>query len=249
MMSLYMKIIHQNIFHIFNKNNVKATFFTLGCVAERHPDLIKEIVEQGHELASHGYAHQKATTQTPDECRDDLIKAKTLLESISGQKIIGYRAPSFSISEENEWAFEIIKETGHLYSSSTYSIAHDHYGSPDWPDVPHEPVTGLMELPQASVKALGRVLPAGGGGYFRLFPYCFSKRLIKLFSEQKSHPYIFYFHPWEVDPEQPVVKGASVKSQFRHRVNLGRMLNKIDKLTKDFAFVSISDAFDIKETV
>lgn len=234
------------VLEIFEKRGVKATFFTLGCVAEQNPQIVSDIVSAGHELASHGFAHQKADRQTREEFFEDITRAKELLENISGKQIVGYRAPSFSISEKNEWAFDELKRAGHLYSSSTYPVVHDHYGTPNWPKTPYFPVEGLLELPQATIEKLGRTLPVGGGGYFRLFPYQLSKYFIKQFQQNNDHPYIFYFHPWEIDAGQPVIKGAGAKSQFRHRVNLSKMDSKIDALSRDFEWTSIADAFGIE---
>jgi polysaccharide deacetylase family protein (PEP-CTERM system associated) len=233
------------VLDIFDANNVKGTFFVLGCVAKEHPEIVREIVSRGHELASHGFNHQKVTTQNPDEFKEDVCSSKALLEDMSGKSVIGYRAPSFSISEKSEWAFDILADSGYLYSSSTYPIAHDHYGSPNWPTEPYRLDNGLLELPQATIEIANRRIPVGGGGYFRLFPYIASKFFIGKFQTQHPHPYMFYFHPWEIDPEQPVIKGAGIKSQFRHRVNLNKMEAKVAALCADFDWTTISNAYSI----
>lgn len=235
------------ILDLFASKGVKATFFTLGYVAKNHPDLIKRIVAGGHELASHGFYHQRVTDLSRGEFLSDISSTKALLEDIGGQEILGYRAPSFSICEKNQWAFEVLQETGHRYSSSTYPVIHDHYGTPNWPDEPYEPVPGLLELPQATIELKGRKLPVGGGGYFRLMPYALSKMAIKQFHKEHNVPYIFYFHPWEIDADQPKIGGAPLKSKFRHYVNLGRMEKKIAALSTDFSWVSIAEAFGLNK--
>lgn len=234
----------RKILKLFKEHNVKATFFILGWVAEREPLLIKDIAADGHEIANHGYMHQKAFNQTYEEFLEDITKSKKILEDISGQKVIGYRAPSFSIDKRNEWAFDAIRESGHLYSSSTYPVAHDHYGTPEWSTEPFVLDNNLMEIPQATIDLLGRRLPVGGGGYFRLFPLMLSEFFMRKFKEQHDQPYVFYFHPWEIDPEQPKVEGAALKSKFRHYVNLSRMEKKIAHLCKNHEWTSIHEAFN-----
>lgn len=235
------------LLELFAEKGVKATFFTLGYVAKNHPDLIKRIVAGGHELASHGFYHQRVTDLNRGEFLNDVTSSKALLEDIGGKEILGYRAPSFSICEKNQWAFEVLQETGHRYSSSTYPVVHDHYGTPNWPDEPYEPVPGLLELPQATIELKGRKLPVGGGGYFRLVPYMLSRMAIKQFHKEHNAPYIFYFHPWEIDAGQPKIDGAPLKSRFRHYVNLGRMEGKIAALCGDFKWVSIAEAFGLEK--
>lgn len=230
------------ILELFSERNVKATFFTLGWVAKRYPELVKEIVQDGHELASHGFNHQKATKMTASEFLEDVSMAKSLLEDISGGAVDGYRAPSFSIMEANEWAFDVLAEAGYTYSSSTYAIKHDHYGTPNWPNKPYQARNGLWEFPQSTVEMMGKKLPAGGGGFFRLQPYLISKNLVNRFHAQQDHPYIFYFHPWEIDADQPVMQDAPLKSRLRHYVNLSRMYKKVDALSQDFEWVSMREA-------
>lgn len=232
----------RRILALFAERGVTATFFTLGWVAERYPELVKEIVQQGHELASHGYDHQKATKMDPKAFFEDVSKAKALLESISGVEVVGYRAPSFSIMESNEWAFDVLAQAGYQYSSSTYAIQHDHYGTPNWPNEPYQLSNGLWEFPQSTVNIMGKRLPAGGGGFFRLQPYFISENLVKRFHAQQSHPYIFYFHPWEIDSEQPRIDDAPLKSRLRHYVNLSKMFRKIDALVTNFKWVSMREA-------
>jgi polysaccharide deacetylase family protein (PEP-CTERM system associated) len=235
----------RRILDLFALKNVKATFFVLGWVARKDPELVKRIVSDGHELASHGFWHQKAFTQSSMDFLQDITESKALLEDVGGVEVKGYRAPSFSIDKRNEWAFDSLKEAGYVYSSSTYAIAHDHYGTPDWPTKPYRLENGLWEFPQATVEHLGRRLPVGGGGYFRLFPLGLSKFFIKSFHQQHNHPYIFYFHPWEIDVEQPRIDGISAKSRFRHYVNLSRMESKISALCDTFSWDSIENLYQI----
>jgi len=228
----------ERILALFERHQIKATFFTLGWIAERYPQMVRGIVDAGHELASHGYGHQRASALTNDEFRQDVTRAKALLEDIAGHAVNGYRAPSFSIGHGNLWALDVLAETGHRYSSSIYPIAHDHYGMPDAPRFPYRPeqCTALLEMPPTTVKWRGRNLPAAGGGFFRLLPYVASNWLIKRVNGDDKRPAMFYFHPWEIDPQQPRVPGAPLKSRFRHYVNLGRMELKLDRLCQDFSW-------------
>ena len=231
---------------LFNEKNIKATFFTLGWVAEHCPAVIKRIVDEGHELASHGTNHRRATTMTPDEFYRDVAESKDRLEQVAGAAILGYRAPSFSINESNEWVYDTLRELGFVYSSSTYPIEHDLYGVPHWPRFAHLHKSGILEIPIPTLRANDKNTGIGGGGYFRLFPYWLSKRRISKFITQEEQPYSFYFHPWEIDPEQPRVKGAPLKSQFRHYINLSRMQPKLEQLIDDFAWTSMAQAYGIK---
>lgn len=226
----------ERILALFDRHGVKATFFTLGWIAERYPRLVRDIVAHGHELASHGYGHQRASHLTEAEFRQDVSRAKGLLEDIGGMPVRGYRAPSFSISHRNLWALEVLADTGHQYSSSIYPIAHDHYGMPDAPRFPYRPdgCPRLLEVPPTTVDWHGRNLPAAGGGYFRLMPYALSRWLIRRVNEGDGQSAMFYFHPWEVDPGQPRIPGAPLKSRFRHYVNLSRMEAKLARLCTDF---------------
>jgi len=227
----------------FDRNNAKATFFFLGWVAERFPELVKEVQRRGHEVASHGFSHTRVHQQTQAEFRDDVVKAKDILEQLTGEAVIGYRAPSFSINKQSEWAFEILKDIGHVYSSSTYPIKHDLYGVPDWPQQPYMRPEGIWEIPMPTLTMLGRQLPIAGGGYFRLMPYWLSSKLISKFLREDRMPYMFYFHPWEVDPEQPRVEGAGQKSKFRHYVNLDKMEHKLDRLLTQFNWGSLGQVY------
>lgn len=228
----------ERILAIFERHGVSATFFTLGWIAERYPAMVRKIVAAGHELASHGYGHLRASDQDRAQFDNDIRSSKALLEDIGGQAVLGYRAPSFSIGHANLWALEALQEAGYRYSSSIYPIAHDHYGMPDAPRFafyPHGP-DGLLEVPITTVNMLGRNLPAGGGGYFRLLPYALSRWMMQKVNREDRQPALFYFHPWEVDPGQPRPDGLDAKSRFRHYVNIERMESRLEQLARDFAW-------------
>ncbi|MDQ1921938.1 XrtA system polysaccharide deacetylase [Massilia pseudoviolaceinigra] len=228
----------ERILAILADGGVHATFFTLGWIAERYPDMVRRIVAGGHELASHGYGHLRASDQTRAEFADDVGRSKALLEDIGGQRVLGYRAPSFSIGTANLWALDVLHDAGYSYSSSIYPIAHDHYGMPDAPRFAFYPngPDGLLEVPITTAMLGQRKLPAGGGGYFRLLPYSLSRWMMRRVNSDDGQPAIFYFHPWELDPGQPRPEGASLKTRFRHYVNLQRMEGRIKLLTRDFAW-------------
>jgi polysaccharide deacetylase family protein (PEP-CTERM system associated) len=226
----------ERILAILASGDVKATFFVLGWIAERYPALVRSIVAGGHEVASHGYGHLRASDQSRAEFADDVQRSKAILEDIGGQAVLGYRAPSFSIGTANLWALDVLQEAGYRYSSSIYPIQHDHYGMPDAPRFAFYPngPDGLLEVPITTVQLGQRKLPAGGGGYFRLLPYALSRWMMERVNRVDQQSAIFYFHPWEIDPGQPRPPGASAKSRFRHSVNLGRMEGRIAQLTRDF---------------
>lgn len=221
----------------------KATFFTLGWVAERFPQLVRRIADGGHELASHGYSHERASAMTPDAFLADISLAKAVLEEISGRAVTGYRAPSFSIGMANLWAHDTIAQAGYAYSSSVYPVKHDHYGIPDAPRFPYRLASGLIEIPVTTMRWLGRNWPAGGGGYFRLLPYSVSRWQIAKVNRDDQRPAIFYFHPWELDPGQPRVSEASAKTRFRHYVNLERTQARLRRLLTDFRWGRADDVF------
>lgn len=233
----------QLILEMLHERDAKATFFTLGWVAERYPELIRSIAAQGHELASHGYGHERASEQTPAAFLADIKLAKVVLEDIAGCQVNGYRAPSFSIGMSNPWAHGCIEEAGYAYSSSVYPVKHDHYGVPDAPRFPYAVGGGLIEIPISTVRRLGRNWPVGGGGYFRLLPYSVSAWGIRQVNEEDGKPAIFYFHPWEIDPGQPVVGQASAKTRFRHYVNLARTEARLQRLLRDFAWGRMDEVF------
>jgi polysaccharide deacetylase family protein (PEP-CTERM system associated) len=220
-----------------------ATFFTLGWIAERQPDLIRRICAAGHELASHGFGHERATEQSRDAFLADIRLAKAVLEDVAGHEVLGYRAPSFSVGRDNPWAFDCIGEAGYRYSSSLYPIRHDHYGVPDAPRFAHEVRPGLLEVPIATIRVGKNNFPAGGGGYFRLLPYRVSRWSIRRINSVDRMPAMFYFHPWELDPEQPRVPGLSAKTRFRHYVNLRRTAPRLKKLLSDFHWDRVDRIF------
>jgi polysaccharide deacetylase family protein (PEP-CTERM system associated) len=226
----------ERILALLDDRNIKATFFTLGWIAERYPAMVRGIVDRGHELASHGYGHLRASDQDAAQFREDISRSKALLEDIGGQPVLGYRAPSFSIGTRNLWALDVLLEAGYRYSSSIYPIRHDHYGMPDAPRFAFYPKSGnsLLEVPITTVRLLNRNLPAGGGGYFRFFPYAVSRWLMQQVNTRDRQPAIFYFHPWELDPGQPRQRNIGMKTRFRHYVNLDRMEARIKALTRDF---------------
>ena len=233
---------------LFAETGVSATFFTLGWVAERYPALMRRIVDAGHEIASHGYDHARVFSLTPEAFREDLRRSRGLLEDASGERVIGYRAPSFSIDHRTPWAHQVLAEEGYLYSSSVAPIRHDHYGWPDSPRFAWKPVEGasLLELPVTTAEFGGRRLAAGGGGFFRLLPYGFSRWAIRQVNGREDRPAIIYFHPWEIDPDQPRVQGAPLRSRLRHYTNLSVMAQKLRRLTRDFAWTRI-DALIARE--
>ncbi len=236
----------QRILSMLDTHDVKGTFFVLGWVADRHPELVKEIANLGHEVACHGYAHQRATTQDFDAFFQDITRAKQLLEDLTGESVDGYRAPSFSINESNQWAFEALTQAGFLYSSSTYPVKHDLYGVPDWPRFPYTRPEGIIEIPVPTLQMKNRNLPIGGGGYFRLAPYALSKTLITRYLQQEQKPYSFYFHPWEIDPQQPRIANAKLKSRVRHYVNLERMESKVNQLLTHFQWSTMKQVYQIQ---
>lgn len=225
----------------------KATFFTLGWVASRCPSLVKRIVDDGHELASHGSNHVRVFTQTADEFREDVIRAKGMLEDLGGTEVKGYRAATFSMNDETPWAHDILEETGHSYSSSLYPVKHDLYGAVGTPRFAYRPSADndIVEVPMSTFTVGERNFPCGGGGYFRLFPLPLFKLAIDRVNKTDHQPTVFYFHPWEVDPDQPRVSGLSKKSRFRHYVNLSRMEGKIVRLLDSFSWSTMRETFGL----
>ena len=230
------------ILQLLDGAGVKATFFTLGWVAERYPETVRRIVDNGHELASHGYAHLRASDQSENAFYADIHLAKILLEDIAGQAVKGYRAPSFSIKEQNFWAFECLERAGYLYSSSIYPVRHDHYGMPNAPRFAHV-IGSMVEIPATTIRSFHRNWPAGGGGYFRLLPYWISRRMLRRVNEVDGEPAVFYFHPWELDPGQPRIPGVDAKTRFRHYVNIHRVESRLKRLLKDFRWGRMDSVF------
>lgn len=222
---------------------VHATFFTLGWIAERYPQVVRTIVAGGHELASHGYGHERASDLSPAAFLEDIVSAKKLLEDLGGVPVVGYRAPSFSIGKSNLWAFDVLRDAGYRYSSSVYPIAHDHYGMPDSPRFAYPVREGLLEIPVTTLRVGSRNLPSSGGGYFRLLPYMLSRWMIRRVNEIDGEPAVFYFHPWEIDSEQPRVAGIDAKTRFRHYVNIPRTHDRIARLLGDFRWGRMDEIF------
>lgn len=231
------------VLELFDEAGIKATFFTLGWVAERYPALMQKIAAAGHEIANHGYDHARVFTLTPDQFRDDLDRSRKILQDTSGQKVVGYRAPSFSIDQRTPWAHEILAEQGYAYSSSVAPINHDHYGWAGSPRFAWKPVeqSGFIELPVTTVKLGNRAFAAGGGGFFRLLPYPLYERSIRKMHNDDGRGAIFYFHPWEIDPGQPRVGDAPIKSKLRHYTNLRHMRAKLLRAGQDFKWGRVDE--------
>ena len=230
------------ILEMVRVHNVRATFFVLGWIAERHPDLVRSIAAEGHEVASHGYAHQLITAQTPDQFRSDVRRAKEILEDIVGEAVVGYRAPSFTIMEETKWALPILVEEGYRYDSSIFPIVHDRYGMPGAQPHCHQrttPFGPIWEVPPATVRIAGTRFPVAGGGYFRFFPYPVLRMLLRK-AEAELEPLVMYLNPWEIDPEQPRMRGPLL-SRFRHYLNLEKTESRLMCLLSDFRFGPIRD--------
>jgi len=221
---------------LFDEAAIKATFFTLGWVAERYPALIRRIADAGHEIGSHGYGHERVFMLTPAQFAANIERTRKLLEDASGQKVTGYRAPSFSIDQRTPWAHEILAEQGYTYSSSVAPVKHDHYGWAEAPRFAFRPVAGsdFLEIPVTTAELGSKRLAAGGGGFFRLLPYAFSRWAIRQVNERENRPAVIYFHPWEIDPDQPRVANAPIKSKLRHYTKLAVMADKLRRLPEDF---------------
>jgi len=273
-----------SISHSLNKSftqRTQATFFVLGWIAKRYPGLVQRIQKLGHEIACHGYAHKLVYQQSKEEFRQDIRKSKAILEDITGCEVIGYRAPSYSITNKSRWAFEVLVEEGFKYDSSIFPIRHDFYGMPDAPRFPFvislngnnnfeflmlnfelntfqnsklisqnskvnvQNSRFIAEFPLSTVKLLGQNFPTSGGGYFRLFPYPIIRGALGSINEKEQKPFIFYIHPWEIDPEQPRVNGLSSRSKFRHYVNLDKTEERFSRLLKDFNFSSVKEIMQL----
>ena len=228
----------------FDAAGHKATFFTLGWVCDRYPDLVKRIAAEGHEVASHGCLHQRVRDMRREEFREDVRSSKQKLEDVIGNPVRGYRAPSFSIGKDTPWAHDELAGAGYEYSSSVFPIRHDHYGVPDAPRFPYQPGTAdILEIPMSTMPLFGKNLPCSGGGYFRLLPLWYSFRGIDRLNEVEEQPAVFYFHPWEVDPDQPRIDGASLKARFRHYVNLSRFESRLKKVLERYDWGRMDDVF------
>lgn len=233
----------ERLLALFERHDLKATFFILGWVAERQPALVREIAQAGHEIASHGYSHQLVYRQTPGVFREETSRSKAVLEDITGTQVTGYRAASYSITQQSRWALDILAELGFKWDSSIFPVRHDLYGMPDAPEAPFRLRTDsggeLVEFPLSTAKVLGQRLPIAGGGYFRLFPFWLTRWGLRDVN-RRGHPFIFYLHPWEVDPDQPRVK-VSWKSRFRHYNNLDVCYERLERLIGTFPFGTVSD--------
>jgi polysaccharide deacetylase family protein (PEP-CTERM system associated) len=225
------------------ETRTEATFFTLAWVAKRHPALVRRIVAEGHELASHGSDHKRVDHQSPESFRVDVSSAKRLLEDTAGVPVRGYRAPTFSIGANSQWAHSILAEEGYRYSSSVYPVKHDLYGTPGAPRTPFSPVPDFLEIPLTTVRIAGRDLPASGGGWFRLLPYALSRTLLSRASRANGSSAVFYVHPWEVDPEQPRQKAAPLLSRSRHYLNLERTEPRLRRLLRNFSWSRMDKLF------
>jgi polysaccharide deacetylase family protein (PEP-CTERM system associated) len=239
------------ILELLDQHDAKCTFFMLGWVAERNPELIREIVSAGHELASHGYSHTRVTQQSPTQFREDVTRTKARLEELSGLEVRGYRAASYSIGTANLWALDVLAEVGHSYSSSIYPIKHDLYGIPDAPRFKFYPrgANGVLEIPVTTVELGGRRFPCGGGGFFRLYPYALSRWAIRHVNESEAQSALFYFHPWEIDPDQPRQGNLSMKTRVRHYINLARTEGRLSSLLTDFRWDRMDRVFLDAEVV
>jgi polysaccharide deacetylase family protein (PEP-CTERM system associated) len=235
----------ERLLEILSDAGVKATFFALGWVAERFPQLIGRIAADGHEVASHGFAHQRVDGQSPEEFRSDVRRAREILEHAAGAAVRGYRAPTFSVGAHTPWVWRILEEEGYAYSSSIYPVRRDLYGAPEAPLSPYRPadVARLVEAPISALRLGGRSWPCGGGGYFRLLPYPVSRALLTAVNDDAGRRGIFYLHPWEIDPGQPRARGAPFKSRMRHYLNLSRTEGRLLRLLRDFRWDRMDRVF------
>ena len=226
------------ILDLLARRNVKATFFIVGWIAERYPDLVRQISDHGHEVGCHSYWHRKVYDLTPDDFKDDTYRSKSIIENITGKTVYGYRAPSYSITQKSLWALDILSELGFQYDSSIFPTYHDNYGIPNAPRFAYKlSAQKMIEYPISTTKVLGRNLPISGGGYFRLFPYSLTRSALKQINTNEKQPFVFYLHPWELNPDQQRIKNASALSRFRHYVNLKTTRRKFERLLDDFQFM------------
>ncbi|GAB5414319.1 MAG: DUF3473 domain-containing protein [Congregibacter sp.] len=232
------------ILSLFDEYGVKGTFFTLGWVAERCPAMVRRIVAGGHELASHGWEHIRVSNQTPAQFREDVSRSKKCLEDLGGVSVNGYRAASYSIGQSNLWALDVLADCGYRYSSSVAPIKHDLYGMPNAPRFRFRAASDrIFEVPITTVPIAGRNINCAGGGWFRLFPYAFSKWALRRVNTREGESGVFYFHPWEIDPEQPRITGATAKTRLRHYLNLSRTRNRLCLLLEDFSWGRLDEVF------
>lgn len=228
---------------LFERHQVQATFFVLGWIAQRYPEVVRSIAAAGHEIASHGYDHQRVNTLTQQEFASDITRSKALLEDISGQSVKGYRAPSFSLNQQTPWAYDELAKAGYRYSSSVYPVKHDHYGSPLLPRFAFLAHPAVLEVPISTLQLLGKNFPIGGGGYFRLYPERLMHWALRQFHRSEQHPYIFYIHPWELDPQQPRPFQLSRKTTFRHYLNLNKTHDRMERLLIQYRWQRMDELF------
>ncbi len=233
----------ETLLDLFRARNLKATFFALGWVAERRPSLLRMLRSEGHEIASHGFEHRLVGSLDPESFRADLARAASAIEAACGVRVRGYRAPSFSVSEESLWAYDVLRQEGYLFSSSVFPVRHDRYGIPSFPRFPVRIAfpagNPIWEFPMTTWRVLGRNLPAAGGGWLRLFPAAVLAKAIRS-ANSAGHPAVLYVHPWEVDPGQPVVASAPRLARFRHRLNLEKTAARLCRLLDAFPFSTMS---------
>ncbi len=235
----------ERVMALLDRHKVKGTFFVLGWVAKRLPHLVRRIAQEGHEVASHGMSHRLVYSQSPDTFRQETLESKAILEDQCQTPVIGYRAATYSITRKSLWALDILHEAGFAYDSSIFPVWHDKYGIPDAPRLPHRLKTpmgrDLVEFPITILERGPLRVPIGGGGYFRFFPYGFSRWALQSVNNE-DHPFVFYIHPWEVDPEQPRIENAKASSRFRHYLNLDRCEKRLDCLLADFSFATMCES-------
>jgi polysaccharide deacetylase family protein (PEP-CTERM system associated) len=237
----------QRLLDLFDETGVKGTFFTLGWVAEHHPRLVREIASRGHEVASHGYHHQLVYMLTAQQFREDVRSAKAALEDATGSPVIGFRAPSFSIVQRSLWALDVLIEEGYAYDTSIFPVHHDRYGIPDAPRHVHRierPAGSILEMPASTVRLGAFNLPIAGGGYFRQFPYAFTRWGIRRVNAVDRAPVVFYLHPWEVDPDQPRLE-VGATTRWRHYRGLDRVAQRLRRLVHDFQFATVADVLGL----
>ena len=229
---------------LFDETGARGTFFVLGWVAERYPELVRQIAQRGHEIACHGFSHRLVYEQPPEEFHEETLRAKKLLEDVTGSAVLGYRAASYSIVRRSLWALDTLVELGFAYDSSIFPVRHDRYGIPDAERSPHRLATpsgkAIVEWPLSTAQAFGLKLPVSGGGYFRLLPYWLTRWGLKSINQREARPFIFYLHPWEIDPEQPRVAVGPL-SRFRHYTNLEKCEGRLRRLLREFRFGTVRD--------
>lgn len=233
----------RRLLDLLSEHGVKGTFFTLGWVAERYPAIVRRIVADGHELASHGYDHTRVTHMDAAHFRRDITQAKQLLEDAGGVAVRGYRAPTFSFRDDNRWVYEILRDCGYAYSSSVAPVRHDLYGIPHAPRTPYRDASGILEIPISTLRIGARNLPCSGGGFFRLYPYAFFRWCVARVNAHDGQPCIFYMHPWEIDPAQPRQRDIALKTRLRHYMNLAKVEDRLRSLLRDFRWGRMDEVY------